>query len=252
MKLKWFGTASVALTGPSGSILFDPFVPLKGSDVDTKLEDFDGFGHIFVTHGHFDHIVSIPAVVERNPGASVYCTKTPFETLLKKGVPEKNLRLISFGQTLEAAGFEVSVRHGKHTPLPGISPGLILHYLRYPGRRNAPFLLRENRICRENDETVFYHVSCGGKNVSLMGSLNIRDDVDYPCRADALVLPFNGVGDLCSLSDRIISRLSPGRILLDHYDNTFPPLTQPVDAGPLLRTHSGKAELLEHKKEYEI
>ena len=112
MEIRWFGTASVEIRSESGHILFDPFVPLAGSDVNVKLEDFDGCTAIFVTHGHFDHIVNIPEIQKRNPGARIYCTKTPYHTLAKKCVPKDALRLIGFGQTVEAEGFTVRTFHG--------------------------------------------------------------------------------------------------------------------------------------------
>ena len=89
-KIIWHGTASVELISDCGRILFDPFVPLKGSTVPVKLEDFDGFTDVFITHGHFDHIVSLPAIVKRNPGTLIHYTKTPYRTLMRKGVDRKN------------------------------------------------------------------------------------------------------------------------------------------------------------------
>ena len=88
MQLIWHGTASVELICAAGRILFDPFVPLPGSKVPVRPEDFDGFTDIFLTHGHLDHIVSVPGIVKRNPGATVCCTGTPCETLRAKGVPD--------------------------------------------------------------------------------------------------------------------------------------------------------------------
>lgn len=37
MKLIWHGTASVEIAGKGGRLLFDPFVPLPGSDVPVKF-----------------------------------------------------------------------------------------------------------------------------------------------------------------------------------------------------------------------
>ena len=85
MKLIWHGTASIELVSSSGRLLFDPFVPLKGSSVPVRIADFDGFTDIFVTHGHLDHIGSLPEIVRRNPEVRIYCTQTPFRTLLGKG-----------------------------------------------------------------------------------------------------------------------------------------------------------------------
>ena len=71
MEPRWHGAASVEVARPSGHVLVDPFAPLRGSNVDVRREDFDGFSDIFVTHGHFDHIASIPQIVERNPSSTL-------------------------------------------------------------------------------------------------------------------------------------------------------------------------------------
>ncbi len=244
MELIWHGTASVEIRCESGHILFDPFVPLEGSETKTGIEDFDGCTDIFVTHGHFDHIVNIPKVCERNHDELVYCTKTPHETLKKKGVPEARLRLITYGDTIETEGFTVRAFHGKHAVLPKGAFDRLLYIKNSPYKKNIPFILKENRLCPENDETVFYLVECGGKTVSLMGSLNMREDEAYPTDCDVLVLPYNGWRDNLTPAVKTVERLRPKRILLDHYDSTFPPVTMPVDLSPILKKYAGRIEAL--------
>ena len=252
MRLVWHGTASVEMISSSGRILFDPFVPLRGSVVRVRPEDFAGIGDIFLTHGHLDHIVSIPELVRREPSARVYCTKTPYETLLGKGVPEKNLRRIEYGQCRNAGGFAVRVYHGRHAELPGASFSRVAYMLRSPHRGNLPTIIRENRICRENDETVFYQIEAEGKSVSLMGSLNLREEIAYPENADLLILPYNGWEDNFPPAVGAIRRLKPKRVLLDHYDDTFPPVTRPLDLSPILRAYAGLAAPMELGRTEEV
>jgi L-ascorbate metabolism protein UlaG (beta-lactamase superfamily) len=216
-----------------------------------KTEEFDGFGEIFVTHGHFDQISCIPEVVKRNPDARVHCTDTPYRTLLKLGVPERNLRRIGYGDTVNVNGFTLTALHGRHVVFPKFDPGFTASLLRSPMRGNMPYILRQNRICRENDETLFYQIEAEGKRISLMGSMNLREDADYPAEADLLILPYNGWRDNYAHAMETVGRLKPKRILLVHYDDTFPPLTRPVDPSPFLRDvpaaapmELGKAELL--------
>ena len=248
MQLTWYGTASVALSGREGAILFDPFLPLPGSAVETRAEDFDGASHIFVTHGHLDHIASLPEIVKRNPQAKVYCTQTPFRTLRKKGIPEKNLEQIAYNQCIHANGFLVRVRHSCHAVLPGVSGKRLLYILKSPERKNLLYLAKEHSVCRENGETVMYEIRAEWKTVLVMGSMNLRDDVEYPENADVLVLPYNGWEDNYPPAVRTIERLKPARILLDHYDDTFPPLTMPLDLSPLLQAYGPRITALEHTK----
>ena len=241
-KIIWHGTASVELISDFGRILFDPFVPLKGSPVPVNIEDFDGFTDVFVTHGHFDHIASLPEIVKRNPQILIHCTKAPYRTLLRKGVDRKNLHLLHYGDKLTVNGFQISVLHGKHAILPKATIKRLIYILKHPAKGNIPFILRENRVCVEDDETVFYKIEANEKTICLMGSMNLRDEIEYPVEADLLILPYNGWEDNFPPAVRVIEQLRPKRVLLDHYDDTFPPLTMPLDLGPILEKYEGKVK----------
>lgn len=77
------GTASVVITDEKEKKPIYQFVPLKRSDVKIIHDDFDGYDAIFITHGHFDHIGSKKYFV--NVEKERYCTKIPYNTLIKKG-----------------------------------------------------------------------------------------------------------------------------------------------------------------------
>lgn len=234
MKLTWHGTAAIELENEYGRLLFDPFVPLKHTHIPVTLSDFDGFTDILVTHGHLDHIGHLPEIIQRNPKTKIYCTQTPYQTLIRKGVPSVNLTEITFGQTLDIKGFCIHVMHGRHAVLPSVTVQRLTCALKSPARGNLPWIIKQNRICQENDETVFYQIEAEGKTISLMGSMNLRDHTDYPTDSDVLILPYNGWEDNFPPAIRMIERLKPKRVLLDHYDNTFPPVTTPLDLSPIL------------------
>ncbi len=217
-----------------------------------SIEDFDGITDVFVTHGHFDHIMCLPEIVRRDPGIMIRCTETPYRTLRRRGVPEENLSLIRYGDEISVGGFTVRAYHGKHAVLPKLSPKRLAYILRSPCRANVFRFLREHLRHRENDETVLYTVEAEGKTVSIMGSLNIRGDTVYQTGADMLVLPYNGWEDNFPPAVRVLERLRPKRTVLDHYDDTFPPLTMPVDLSPILEKYGGALTALELGKPEEV
>lgn len=233
MEIVWHATASVELVSGASRLLSDPFLPLRGAVWDTDISCYDGFADILVTHGHFDHIAHIPEIVRRNPGTLVHCTETPYRTLLRKGVPEASLELVKYGDGLALGGFSVSVFHGRHAVLPRATPKRVLSVLCGKHASNLPFIIRENRMCAENGETVMYLVRAEGLEVALMGSMNLRDDVSYPEGSDLLLLPYNGWEDNFPPAVKVIERLRPKKVLLTHWDDTFPPVTGPVDRRPL-------------------
>jgi len=72
-----------------------------------------------------------------------------------------------------------------------------------------------------------------------MGSMNLRDDIIYPTESDILILPYNGWSDNFPPAVRVIERLKPKKVFLDHYDDAFPPLTSKLDLSPILNKYPG-------------
>lgn len=240
MHIVWHGTASIEAVCETGRVLFDPFVPFKGSPVKVELAEFDGFSDIFITHCHFDHVMSLPELVRRNPDVTIRCTRAAYDQLRKKGkIPEKNLSLLRFGDEVTVNGFTVRLWHGKHAVLPKADGKRIASWFRSSARGNIPRLIREFYGWDERDECVFYQIEAEGKTVALMGSMNLREEIDYPTEADTLVLPYNGWPDNLPPARAIIERLRPRAVLLDHWDDTFPPLTTPVDTAPVVEAFPG-------------
>lgn len=252
MKLIWHGTASLELRNQKGALLFDPFVPMKHSNVSVSLDDFDGFSDIFITHGHFDHIEHLPQIVKRNPNVKIYCTDAPYKTLTRKGIQESNLIKISYGQTMDVNGFHINIIHGRHAILPKATLSRVYNYLRAPESGNLIHITSENFKCRENDETIFYYIESDGRSVSIMGSLNLRDEVSYPQNSDLLVLPYNGYDDNYPPAINVIKRLSPKRVVLDHFDNTFPPITGFIDLSPIINCSPAPVSALKLGEAVEI
>ena len=94
MKLTWTTTASIILEHQGTVIAFDPFCGISQEGLKTDrardlLTLYRKSQHIFVTHGHFDHILHIPRICRKCP-VSVYATKTPAATLIRRGIsPDK-------------------------------------------------------------------------------------------------------------------------------------------------------------------
>lgn len=240
MKLTWFGTASIQIESEKETLLFDPYLCYAGAENRQWLLDYININNILITHGHFDHLASIPKIMDLSE-ATVYTTKTPAETLEKKRVDPDYLAVVKPGAELSFGDMKVEVLQGRHVkydkPLLKeilLSPKLLRHFYR------LPYLLHGLLAYPEAEEIVAYLVKCEEKRVLVLGSLGLDEDTEYPENVDLLVLPYQGTSLLVSESLAIIERLKPKAIMLDHFDNAFPPITKSVDTKPLKKALTEK------------
>lgn len=234
MKLTWYGTAAIKFETKSATFVTDPFVPLSGSKVNTKVTDFDNCKNILLTHGHFDHAMNIPEIVHRNPCTRVFCSKTPAASLLREGVPSKNIQIIKPGDVITIGDITIEILKGKHSDLEIHSLKTLLTPSNYVGITNVPDILRLNRKYPENDETLFFNLHHQGKTISILGSLCLDPAIDYPTNSDLLIMPYSGKRNNFPWAKAIVDELNPKKVMLYHFDVTYPPLFMPVDMQPFI------------------
>jgi L-ascorbate metabolism protein UlaG (beta-lactamase superfamily) len=242
MRLKWYGTATILLEKDGTQLLFDPFLSLNSALFRPSLDDLAAVENIFVTHGHLDHIIDIPVITERGGNkATVYCTATPCRVLASKGLASEQIQKIAPGCVLNIRAFEVRVLKGRHI---AFNRGLVLKTILNPRvlvyRDNLMFLSKENKVCIEAGEAVVYDICSEQKRVLLLGSLNLDEHTEYPESVDLLVLPFQGRSDIGRYAISFINRLHPKKVLLDHFDDTFPPVSSAVDTGLFVKLMAEK------------
>ena len=242
MRIKWYGTAALIIDTGDAVLSFDPFdgIPLGASHPEhgplPHVDEFRKAKHVFVTHGHFDHIVHIPALFGGAESA-IHATETPARTLIKRGVPEDHVERVTPGDSILIGSTSVRAFRSRHCrfdlPLL-IRTAFGKRTLKNIGHFNR--LLRLNSRYPENGETVCYEVESGGKRIMILGSLGLHPKTGYPAGADLLILPFQGKRDPTEAALSIVGRLMPKRVVLDHYDDTFPPMTAEIHSDDFSKT----------------
>lgn len=235
MRLEWYGTAALILREDDTSIAFDPFCGLGAGEslysqhLSSREREFRNVNIVFATHGHFDHVSRIP-VIYKDAKSELWCTRTPYKTMLRKGIRPEQMHLIAPGDTVHAGPFTVTAYQSRHCrfDLP-----LVARTLRRSGFFRHPVrplrMLGMGLKYRENKEILLYEVLCKNKRIQIMGSLNLSGNVEYPTGADVLILPFQGRSDLEEYGLSIVRRLKPKKVYLDHYDNSFPPVSDTIN-----------------------
>lgn len=238
MKITWFGTASLLIENGEDKILIDPFLPLKGAENHPSILDYRQADSILITHGHIDHLGSIPKIL-RDTDITVYCSPTPAATLEKKNVDCDMITIIRPGDVLRFGTITVTPLPGKHICF---DAELIRHtLLNFRILRHLPnfiYLLLKNGSYTEKNETLAFQIKADGKTILVLGSLNLDENTEYPKHADMLVLPYQGATDPVPPALAVIEKIKPRTVLLDHFDDAFPPISDHIDTKPLKKALS--------------
>ena len=233
MRLTWLGTAALLIETDGGLLAVDPFpgLPLggwKGRPL-PEAETFRRAGSVLATHGHFDHILCIPELY-RDTATRVYASAAPCATLRRMGFDPARLTEIGPGWPGGVEGLRIRALQGRHcrfdarTVLRTVFRPRFFAHLGHMLRLEAA-----HRRCPERGETLFFELSDSDQTrLQVLGSLGLDPGVDYPTGADALVMAFQGRSDLEEKGLEIAARLRPKRVLLDHWDDAFPPMSSEV------------------------
>ena len=235
MHITWYGTAAIKLDDGKTSLLFDPYIRPNKKLTPITIDSYTGADAILVTHGHVDHIADIPKIAKADRSVPIYCTKTPAATLRKFGVNKNRLHVIAPGRHFSVGDFHITVYQGRHVKF---DPAYIAQvfprcFVQFPIVFKMEYY---NLRMPENGEIVVYEVENKGKRIVLMGSYGTAEGVTYPREPDAFVLPYGGNSNIAALSAPFISAMNPKKIIVDHYDASFPPLTKRMDVEGFGRT----------------
>ncbi|MFC1580227.1 MBL fold metallo-hydrolase [Thermodesulfobacteriota bacterium] len=114
LRLRWLGTACFEMLLPNGkTAVIDPFVDDAVSSPITS-DQFKGCDYMFLTHGHFDHVLDAGKLASRfNP--TIYCSQPVSESLITHlGIDSRQIQPVAVGDTVHEIGLTAKVIQGTH------------------------------------------------------------------------------------------------------------------------------------------
>lgn len=225
MEITWLGTAGFSIASGECRFLIDPFLGR-----DPKPGPFTA-SRIFISHGHFDHLMDVPGILESAPQALVHCSPTAGHTLEKHGVSTHRIRraahtgyLTTFNRVTAQAFFSRHIRFDRPLVLSTLARTglqlfrLIKLFTHYPCGRVLAW-----RFSLEGKTLL--HFGSGGATPGELAAMS---------RPDILLIPLQGHTDICRIAADQVRILKPGMVIPHHHDNFYPPISQSIDIRPFL------------------
>jgi L-ascorbate metabolism protein UlaG (beta-lactamase superfamily) len=242
VRVRWLGTAGFAIEHAGCVVLIDPYVTrasLTRCLVTRLAPDLATIGRhvpradaIVLGHTHFDHALDAPAIALRN-GARVFGSRSAAELCRASGVAPDRTEIVEPA----AGGAPVERAVGPFS-------------LRFVASAHSRFLL--GRVPFEGDiadcgdvpmraeayrcGAVFgVEIRVAGRTIYHMGSAELVDaNVDVR-HVDLLLMCVAGWTSSRDLPERVANRLSPGAVLLSHWDDFLRPIGVPARALPAMQ-----------------
>lgn len=230
MKIKWYGTASLMIEGGNTRILVDPY--LKGFNrklPPIAMEEARTAQAIFITHPHFDHFSDIGAFMEAGIHP-VYVSENGIRNAQENGILADGMLPIEPNMSIWVGDIRIRTFQSRHCKFDAATILKILFsprtYCRFGTAVKILNIIKKYKI---EDDIYALEFSHGGKRIMVLGSAGIDENTEYPEGADLLVFPYQGKSNMHKYLRGFLDELQPKAVMIDHFDDSFPPFTRSVN-----------------------
>ena len=219
MEVKWYGINALEFRDAGVSFMIDPYVSRDRTALHHP-EEVDRYittspAAVLMTHAHWDHLADMPRIIART-GTVLYASATACNILRALKVPEDNLRVIRYGDTLTLpGGVEVTVLESRHKGLDDEAPG----YDAPPDP--ASLALADNWRCGEVFGFLIRH---NGQTILNIGSANLWPAAVHGLECDYLI---GGISRWePGFPELLTDNIRFGCLIPTHHDEFTLPLSQ--------------------------
>jgi len=239
MKLQWLGTSGFKIEINNGRFLIDPYVsrtPLARPVQNIKPEELSGAGQIFITHGHFDHLIDVPAIMAYG-SAAVYCSETASATLLRAGADGERVNAVkSDGFACDFGDYRAEAFFSRHVKFDIPLVARTLWRMGPAGYRrisnagiSSKYPLGQVLSWRFTvNGYVIHHFGSAGSSHEELERLATNP-------VDLLLVPLQGHTNICDIAFEYVRVLKPRLVIPHHQDDFYPPVSTAVDVTAFVR-----------------
>jgi L-ascorbate metabolism protein UlaG (beta-lactamase superfamily) len=242
LSVRWLGTAGFEIACRDHVLLLDPYVTrasLARCVVGNLKPDLDAVARftpradaIIVGHTHFDHALDVPAIARRT-GATVFGSRSAATLCRAAGLGEDRVRMVERSPGAEPVVAEVGPFRLRFVP--SAHSRFALGRVPFPGDiedcDDVPVRAEHFRC-----GAVFrVEIEAEGRTIVHLGSAELLEGAPAPHNVDLLLMCVAGWRSSRDLPERVMRALSPGAVLLSHWDDFFQPLTRPARPLPAMR-----------------
>lgn len=236
LEVCWHGTATLSFHSGGSHVVSDPFLGREPAHTPTTREAWSDAQAVILTHGHFDHTADLPVLMAERPLPVHAGPRTARR--LRRQLGAEHVHPITWRSPVKLGSMWATPIRAQHITFDKpLVRSTLRGAARHPRSRHLsrlPSLLREH-LAHPMGECIAWHLRAGDTTGLLLGSLALDATEIYPTEVDWLFLPYQGHTHLDAHSLDIITRLRPKGVFVHHFDDTFPPVSSPVDTAPLVR-----------------
>lgn len=229
MKIAWYGTATLMLACGDTRILIDPYVrQYDKKQTPVPVDALSAADAVLITHPHLDHFSDIGAFLAAGL-PKVYVSENGIRHAAAQGIRTEAMQPLAAGDIFRVGELTVRAYQSRHCRFDlwtvlsvALSPRTYLH------AKDAVSLLKQTGKWKIKDDIFAFEISGGGKRVVVLGSAGMDEGTEYPKDADLLVFPYQGRAGMHRYMKRFLQRFRPRAVMLDHFDDAFPPLTHTI------------------------
>ena len=235
MELTWWGTAGFQVKTGEYIFLIDPYLTrntVARPKQTLTPSDITAADQIFVSHGHFDHIMDIPVIASEN-GSRVYCCPQAAATLNQKGLNREQIREIAEDNHTETFdGYRARANFSQHVKFDRWLLVKTLSRINFRIPRYLP-LMKEYPVGQvlswqfELEGKVLQHFGSGGSTREELEKIGQQE-------IDILLVPLQGHSRICDIALKYVQMIKPRMVIPHHQDDFFPPISTYVDIRPFL------------------